>query len=228
MVIRPASPIRCSKPRAASWPRSRPSRETASGHLPAQHPPRSGFPLRPGGTAHRPQPKKRANRPPAAALRDLSGGVIAGWIRPSNHDLCLAHAARRDKREQGGRIAEREPHAAMRRRRAEAGMVRAVNGVAARTKENRMRHPGIVPLPRIMHPLHTKRSVGTGWRRIFGGAGRDAPAVAHVTIDCDAHDLRWLVNCDKNIGNRCLAWLDGRGRRISLWDRRIGASRRTR
>jgi hypothetical protein len=163
-----------------------------------------------------------------AALRDLSGGVIAGWIRPSNHDLCVAHAARRDKREQGGRIAEREPHAAVRRGRAEAGMVRAVNSVAARTKENRMRHPGIVPLPRIMHSLHTKRSVGTGRRRIFGGAGRNAPSVAHVTIDCDGHALRWLINCDKNIGNRCLSWLDGRGRRISRRDRRIGASRRTR
>ena len=60
-----------------------------------------------------------------AALRDLSGGMIAGWIRPSNHDLCVAHAARRDKREQGGRIAEREPHAAVRRGRAEAGMVQS-------------------------------------------------------------------------------------------------------
>jgi hypothetical protein len=49
-----------------------------------------------------------------------------------------------------------------------------------------------------------------------------------VTIDCDGHALRWLVNCDKNIGNRCLAWLDGRGRRIRLRSRRIGASRRTR
>ena len=163
---------------------------------------RSGFPL----TEESP---KKPNRP-GAALRDLSGGMVAGWIRPSNHDLCLAHAARGDEREQGGRIAEREPHAAVRHGRAEAGMVRAVNSVAARTKENRMRHPGIVPLPRIMHPLHTKRSVGAGRRRIFGGAGRDAPAVAHVTIDCDGHALRWLVNCDKNIGNRCLAWLDGR------------------
>ena len=26
--------------------------------------------------------------------------------------------------------------------------------------------------------------------------GRDAPSVAHVTIDCDGHALRWLVNCD--------------------------------
>ena len=179
----------------------------ASGHVP-EAPPRSAFPL----TEESP---KKPNRP-GAALRDLSGGMVAGWIRPSNHDLGVAHAARRDKREQGGSIAEREPHAPMRRRRAEAGMVRAVNGVAARTKENRMRHPGIVPLPRIMHSLHTKRSVGTGWRRIFGGAGRNAPAVAHVTIDCDGHALRWLVNCDKNIGNRCLAWLDGRGRRIRL------------
>ena len=163
-----------------------------------------------------------------AALRYLSGGVIAGWIRPSNYNLCVAHAARRDKREQGGRIAEREPHAAVRRGRAEAGMIRAVNSVAARTKENRMRHPGIVPLPRIMHSLHAKRSVGAGRRRILGGAGRDAPSVAHATIDCDGHALRWLVNCDKNIGNRCLAWLDGRGRRISRRDCRIGVSRRTR
>ena len=184
--------------------------------------PRSGFAL----TEESP---KKPNRPRGlAALRYLSGGVIAGWIRPSNHDLCVAYAARRDKREQGGCIAEREPHAAVRRGHAEAGMVRAVNSVAARTKENRMRHPGIVPLPRIMHSLHTKRSVGTGRRRIFGGAGRNAPSVAHVTIDCDGHALRWLINCDKNIGNRCLAWLDGRGRRISRRDRRIGASRRTR
>ena len=52
--------------------------------------------------------------------------MVAGWIRPSNHDLGVAYGARGDKREQGGSIAERKPHAPMRRRRAEAGMVRAV------------------------------------------------------------------------------------------------------
>ena len=64
---------------------------------------------------------------------------------------------------------------------------------------------------RSLASLHGKAAVvaGTGWRRIFGGAGRNAPAVAHVTIDCDGHALRWLVNCDKNIGNRCLAALGG-------------------
>ena len=59
----------------------------ASGHVP-EAPPRSAFPL----TEESP---KKPNRPRGlAALRDLSGGVIAGWIRPSNHDLCVAHAAR--------------------------------------------------------------------------------------------------------------------------------------
>jgi len=69
----------------------------ASGHVP-EAPPRSAFPL----TEESP---KKPNRP-GAALRDLGGGMVAGWIRPSNHDLGVTHAARRDKREQGGSIAE--------------------------------------------------------------------------------------------------------------------------
>ena len=60
--------------------------------------PRSAFPLT------EKSPKKPNRR--GAALRDLSGGMVAGWIRPSNHDLGVAHTARRDKREQGGSIAE--------------------------------------------------------------------------------------------------------------------------
>ena len=38
-------------------------------------------------------PKKPNRRAGLAALRDLSGGVVAGWIRPSHHDLGVAHTA---------------------------------------------------------------------------------------------------------------------------------------
>ena len=68
----------------------------ASGHVP-EAPHRSAFPL----TEESP---KKPNR--LSALWDLGGGMVAGWIRPSNHDLGVTHAARRDKREQGGSIAE--------------------------------------------------------------------------------------------------------------------------
>ena len=37
--------------------------------------------------------------------------MVAGWIRAFHHDLGVAHTARGDEREQGGSIAEREPHA---------------------------------------------------------------------------------------------------------------------
>ena len=35
--------------------------------------------------------------------------------------------------------------------------------------------------------------------------GRDAPSIAHVTIDRDGHALRWLANHDKNFRSSCLA-----------------------
>ena len=55
--------------------------------------PRSGFAL----TEESP---KKPNRPRGlAALRDLSGGMVAAWIRPSHHDLGVAHTARGDERE---------------------------------------------------------------------------------------------------------------------------------
>ena len=44
--------------------------------------------------------------------------------------------------------------------------------------------------------------------------GRNAPSIAHVTVDRDGHALRWLANHDKNFRSSCLAWLGGFGRRI--------------
>ena len=84
----------------------------------------------------------------------------------------------------------------MRDRGAKARMVRAMNAVPPLREKDRMGHTRVVPLPRIMHWLHTKRSVRTIRGRVVSGTGRNAPSIADVTINCDSHGLRWLVNDD--------------------------------
>ena len=80
--------------------------------------------------------------------------------------------------------------------RAKARMVRAVNAVTPLREKDRMWHTRVIPLPRVVHDLHAEGRVGTVRSRVISRPGRNAPSVAHVTIDCDSHGLRWLANHD--------------------------------
>ena len=92
-------------------------------------------------------------------------------------------------------------------------MVGAMHRVPARGEEDRMRHAGIVPFLRVMHHLHAERLVGAGGRGKAGGAGRDAPAIGHLAVDGDGHDLGRLVDLDKDGGERGLAGRAGQAKR---------------
>src|SRR5215213_6461949 len=88
--------------------------------------------------------------------------------------------------------------------RAEALRVEAaVNRVAFRGEEDRMRHRGIVPLLGEVVALHAE-SLELAARRVVlrALAGRDRPMVDRTTIDRDRHLLDRLVDGDRDGGER--------------------------
>ena len=60
-------------------------------------------------------------------LRRQARGKDPGGIGPSDHDLGVRHAVGLDELIEDGGVGQRETYAAMRHRRTEAGMVRAMN-----------------------------------------------------------------------------------------------------
>ena len=80
----------------------------------------------------------------------------------TDDNLRLRHAYRVDELIESGCVRKREANTPMRYVRAKARMVRTMNAVSPLREKDRVGHTRVVPLPRIVHQLHTKRSVGTG------------------------------------------------------------------
>src|SRR5262245_15240643 len=90
----------------------------------------------------------------------------------------------------------------MRDRRTATGMVGTVDGMPTRGEEDRVRHAGVVPFSRIMHPLHAERRVSATRRRVARRTSGDIPAILDGAVDGHRHGLARLVDHDENGGER--------------------------
>src|SRR4029079_9709717 len=100
---------------------------------------------------------KKANR----LSRRHSCASKSRRITSTDDNLCFRHTYRPDELVESGCVWKGETNAPMRYCGAKARMVRTMNAVTASGEKDRVRHTSVVPLPRIMHRLHAKRSVGT-------------------------------------------------------------------
>ena len=179
-------------------------------------------------------PRRRRRLPPAAIPRlrprpGLGAGVgCRGPLRPGDHHARIAHAVPLDQREQFAGMTGVEPHATVRRRRAEpAGGGAAVDGVPPLGEKDRIRHRRIVPLARSVVARHPERPERTGRRCVAAAPGRNRPTPALDTVDRDPHALGRLVDRDDNggLGRRADGCLRRGARRRRSVSERLRAGR---
>src|SRR4029453_3117672 len=142
---------------------------------------------------------------PSLLLRRLAWCKDPRRIGPNDDDIGLCHALCCHELIERGGVRQREPHASVGHRRAETGMIGAMDAVTSLGEEDRMRHAGVVPLLGVVHDLHAERRVGAGGCREAGSAGRYAPAINRSAVDRHGHGLARLVDLDENIGKGWLA-----------------------
>src|SRR4051794_27440311 len=86
------------------------------------------------------------------------------------------------------------------RRTEAARLIAAMDGMALRGKEDRVRHRSVVPFPGEVVLLHSERAKRSTGGVVARTARRDFPIVTGLSIHPDHHSLRGFIDRNEKVG----------------------------